>query len=155
MSGRGLSKSGRSPGHSGSTPRYVWGTRAGLAKRRPSVKRALPSVGLPARASSTLLPGSFPSSPASYFVCAAAELSSPASVYLIYPPQPSLQCRCHHGATGAWVETPAQRKGQPSGDVSALHTSGPSRGPVSQDDASPRPPSKPTLLPGPGPPALL
>ena len=49
----------------------------------------------------------------------------------------------------------SQRKGQPSGDVSALHTPGPSRGPVSQDDASPRPPSKPTLLPGPSPPALL
>lgn len=64
-------------------------------------------AGLPARASSTLLPGSLPSSPASYFVCAAAELSSPALVYLIYPPHPSLQCRCHHGATGAWVEAPA------------------------------------------------
>lgn len=76
--------------------------------------------------------------------------------------QPSLQHCCYRAATGAWGETPCTHtrphrgRVQPSGDVSALHTPGPSRGPISQDDASPRPPSKPSLLlPGPGPPALL
>lgn len=68
---------GHTPGHSGSTPHYMWGTRAGLAKRRPSVKQALPSAGLPA-CPGQQQPGSFPSGPLSYFVCAPAELSSPA-----------------------------------------------------------------------------
>lgn len=121
--------------------------------------RLCPQLACLPRPAVPLLPGSFPL--VLFCLCTrGAQLPCLSVPHL--SSQPSLQCCCYRGATGAWGETPCTptrpHRGRvlPSGDVSALHTPGPSRGPVSQDDASSRPPFKPTLLlPGPGPPALL